>query len=106
MSDWHELSAADVALLKSCGPGEFCWLWGDELVKTNEEHMKAALDVAVKEAYRAALTAAAGFVGSEHTWEVDDISPGAMFLRVTVRNDLGQQASGIGMIPRPYMEVH
>lgn len=103
MNDWHELTAAEVELVKSCGPNEVCWLWGDELVKTTTQQLEAALEVAFKEAYAAALK---DFIGEHHEFEVDDLEPGAVYLRVTIRNERGDEASGIGMIPRPSMEVH
>lgn len=106
MSDWHKLSAADVELVKSCGPGEVCWLWGDEMVKTTTQQLEAAFEVAFREAYAAALKLGADFIGEQHTFEVDDLDPGAVYLRVTIRNERGDEASGIGMIPRPSMEVH
>lgn len=106
MSDWHKLSAADVELVKSCGPGEVCWLWGDEMVKTTTQQLEAAFEVAFREAYAAALKLGADFIGEQHTFEVDGLEPGAVYLRVIIRNEQGDEASGIGMIPRPTMGVH
>lgn len=106
MSEWKELSAADVELVKSCGPGEVCWLWGDELVKTTAAQLEAALEVAFREAYAAALRLGADFIGEEHEFEVDDLEPGAAYLRVIVRNGQGDEACGVGMIPRPSMGAH
>jgi|SRR5690606_30314195 len=106
MSEWKELSAAEVELVKSCGPGEVCWLWGDELVKTTAAQLEAALEVAFREAYAAALKLGADFIGEHHEFEVDDLELGAVYLRVIIRNEQGDEASGIGMIPRPTMGVH
>lgn len=106
MSEWKELTAADVELLRSCGPGEVCWLWGDELVKTTTQQLEAALEVAFREAYAAALRLGADFIGEEHEFEVDDLEPGATYMRVTIRTERGDEVSAIGLIPRPSLEVH
>lgn len=101
MNDWNEITPAQLEMVRSCGPGEVCFRIGDDFIKTTAKQLEASLEAAFRAAWAAAEENARGHLGKVDGYDVDDLDYGTTFLRVTLRDDMGREASGIGMIPKP-----
>ena len=101
MSDFSEVSPADLALVRSCSPDERCMYFGNELVKLPIARMTAMLESAFKDAWRAAEVDGAGRLGEVTDFEIGEIERGDCFMRVTQRDAGGREATGVGMFHDP-----
>lgn len=101
MSDWQEITPAQLEMVRSCGPGEVCFLWGDEMVKTTKVRLGEVLKQAFEQAFEAAAEMGRNYLEGDVSFDIDDIEPGATFVRVVMRDEMGREAAGIGMIANP-----
>lgn len=101
MSDWQEITPAQLEMIRSCGPGEVCFLWGDEMVKTTKVRLGEVLKQAFEQAFEAATEMGRGYLDGNVEFSADDLEPGDLFVRVVMRDEMGREAAGIGMIANP-----
>lgn len=101
MSEWNNISGEQIEMVRSCRPGEVCIQIGDDFIKTTAKQLEASLEAAFRAAWAAAYENGRGHLGEIENCDMDDMDYGTTFLRVTLRDDMGREASGIGMIPKP-----
>lgn len=99
-----EFTAEQLEMVQSCKPGEVCWQWGEKFMKTTKARLASALESAFQAAWAAAEENAKGHLGEVESFDVDDPEMGATFLRVVLKDSMGREAMGIGMIPNPNAE--
>ena len=100
-SDWLMLTAEQLALIKSTGPGETCMFFGNELIKLSNARLEAIQKVAFDEAAIKALQELGPSDDADVKFEVGDIALGQTFLRVTASDASGASATAVGTVPHP-----
>ena len=98
MSDWNEVTPEQLALLRSCGPDERVYVYGDDWIKMPTARIEQLMEHAFRAAYGEAAQALGEAVASV---DIDDIELGQTFLRVTLTGASGRQCAGVGAIPDP-----
>lgn len=104
MNNEHEFTEYDLELVKSCKPGEVCWQWGEKFMKTTKARLEAAFESAFRAAWAAAEENGKGHLGEVESFDMDEPAMGATFLRVVLKDSMGRESMGIGMIPNPNTE--
>lgn len=100
--DWLKLTSEQEKFVLACPRGHVVMLLDNMLVRVDGNRAASAM----ASAFRTACEAAAKTLGLTRNEQVagiacDTPSLGARFLRVTMRDVKGREASAIGMIPDP-----
>lgn len=98
-SYWLRMTAEQEQLVKTVGADETCIFYGDALIRLSKTKLVAMVEQAVKSAIRSALE----ILGTEKfaEFELDPMTLGCTFMRVTVTDTDGKTASAIGALPDP-----
>ena len=97
--EWLNLTEDQRQVVQSAGADETCIFYGDSLIRLKRANLKSMIEQAVQSATRDALA----LLGTDRfsDIEVDSVPLGCTFMRVTVTDNTGKQASAIGALPDP-----
>ncbi len=97
--DWLQLNEEQRHVVQSVSTDETCIFYGDALIRLKRAELTRMIEQAVQSATRDALA----LLGADRfsDIEVDSVPLGCTFMRVTVTDNTGKQASAIGALPDP-----
>lgn len=101
MSDFREVSEAELALVQSCGPDERVMLFGDEFVRLPIKTIETILGAAFEAAYHEAMSRVGGQTVTNT--DMQEMGLGDTTITVLLTIESGEVISATAPIPDPRM---